>query len=126
MPPGADGMTTEQLVPWLREHWVPVREALDAGTYRLPVRRVVIPKPGGGERWLGVPTCLDRLIQQATRRCSRRCSTRSSPPGPSSGSVPVGPLIRRRRPRGGAFRTAWSGSWTLTWTGSSTGFSSMP
>ena len=59
-------MTTEELVPWLREHWASVREALDAGTYRpSPVRRVVIPKPGGGERLLGVPACLDRLIQQA-------------------------------------------------------------
>jgi RNA-directed DNA polymerase len=65
--PGVDGMTTEELVPWLREHWAAVREALDAGTYRpSPARRVVIPKPGGaGERLLGVPTCLDRLIQQA-------------------------------------------------------------
>jgi RNA-directed DNA polymerase len=64
--PGVDGMTTEGLVPWLREHWAGVRQALDAGTYRpSPVRRVVIPKPGGGERLLGVPTCLDRLIQQA-------------------------------------------------------------
>jgi RNA-directed DNA polymerase len=65
--PGVDGTTTEELVPWLREHWADVRQALDAGTYRpSPVRRVVIPKPGGGERLLGVPTCLDRLIQQAT------------------------------------------------------------
>jgi RNA-directed DNA polymerase len=64
--PGVDGMTTEELVPWLREHWASVRQVLDAGTYRpSPVRRVVIPKPGGGERLLGVPTCLDRLIQQA-------------------------------------------------------------
>ncbi len=64
--PGVDGTTTEELVPWLREHWASVRQALDAGTYRpSPVRRVVIPKPGGGERLLGVPTCLDRLIQQA-------------------------------------------------------------
>jgi RNA-directed DNA polymerase len=64
--PGVDGMTTEELVPWLREHWASVRQDLDAGTYRpSPVRRVVIPKPGGGERLLGVPTCLDRLICQA-------------------------------------------------------------
>ena len=64
--PGVDGMTTEELVPWLREHWASVRQTLDAGMYRpSPVRRVVIPKPGGGERLLGVPTCLDRLIQQA-------------------------------------------------------------
>ena len=63
--PGVDGMTTDQLRPWLHEHWVQVREALDAGTYQpSPVRRVVIPKPGGGERLL-VPTCLDRLVQQA-------------------------------------------------------------
>jgi RNA-directed DNA polymerase len=55
--PGVDGMTTDQLRPWLHEHWVQVREALDAGTYQpSPVRRVVIPKPGGGERLLGVPT----------------------------------------------------------------------
>jgi group II intron reverse transcriptase/maturase len=64
--PGVDGMTTDELLPWLREHWGRVREDLDAGTYRpSPVRRVVIPKPGGGQRLLGVPTCLDRLIQQA-------------------------------------------------------------
>jgi RNA-directed DNA polymerase len=64
--PGVDGMTTDELVPWLAEHWAGVRQALDAGTYRpSPVRRVVIPKPGGGERLLGVPTCLDRLICQA-------------------------------------------------------------
>src|SRR5215470_15627077 len=59
-------MATDRLRPWLREHWAQVREALDAGTYRpSPVRRVVIPKPGGGERLLGVPACLDRLVQQA-------------------------------------------------------------
>ena len=64
--PGVDGMTTDELGPWLRQHWASTREALDAGTYQpSPVRRVVIPKPGGGERLLGVPTCLDRLIQQA-------------------------------------------------------------
>lgn len=64
--PGVDGMTTVELRPWLREHWGEVREVLDAGAYRpVPVRRVVIPKPGGGERLLGVPTVLDRLIQQA-------------------------------------------------------------
>ncbi|TDE12712.1 group II intron reverse transcriptase/maturase [Actinomadura sp. 6K520] len=65
--PGVDGMTTDEIRPWLREHWAGVREALDAGTFRpSPVRRVVIPKPGGrGERMLGVPTVLDRLVQQA-------------------------------------------------------------
>lgn len=64
--PGVDGMTTAELRSWLLIHWPQVRAALDAGTYRpSPVRQVNIPKPGGGERMLGVPTVLDRLIQQA-------------------------------------------------------------
>lgn len=63
---GVDGVSTEALRPWLLVHWPEVRAGLDAGTYRpSPVRRVVIPKPGGGERLLGVPRVLDRLIQQA-------------------------------------------------------------
>jgi RNA-directed DNA polymerase len=64
--PGVDGMTTAELRSWLLVHWPEVRAELDAGTYRpSPVRRVIIPKPGGGERLLGVPRVLDRLIQQA-------------------------------------------------------------
>jgi RNA-directed DNA polymerase len=63
---GIDGMSTKGLRPWLKDHWQQVRSELDAGTYRpSPVRRVTIPKPAGGERELGVPTALDRLIQQA-------------------------------------------------------------
>jgi group II intron reverse transcriptase/maturase len=64
--PGVDGMKTQELHPWLHDHWPEVRAALDAGTYRpSPTRRVTIPKPSGGERELGVPTALDRVIQQA-------------------------------------------------------------
>lgn len=64
--PGVDGMRTKELRPWLQRHWPEVRAALDAGTYRpFPTRRATIPKPSGGERELGVPTALDRLIQQA-------------------------------------------------------------
>ncbi len=64
--PGVDGMTVQELGPYLREHWPEVRETLLAGTYEpQPVKRVNIPKPGGGTRKLGVPTALDRLIQQA-------------------------------------------------------------
>ncbi|MGO4420672.1 reverse transcriptase domain-containing protein [Streptomyces sp. MCAF7] len=64
--PGVDGVTTAELRPWLLVHWPAVRAELDAGTYRpAPVRQVIIPKPGGGERILGVPRVLDRLIQQA-------------------------------------------------------------
>ncbi|MEV0058063.1 group II intron reverse transcriptase/maturase [Saccharopolyspora shandongensis] len=64
--PGVDGMTTEELRPWIAQNWPSVWAELDAGTYRpAPVRRVTIPKPNGGERMLGVPRVLDRLIQQA-------------------------------------------------------------
>jgi RNA-directed DNA polymerase len=64
--PGADGMSTKELRPWLKDHWPQVRSALDAGTYRpRPVRRAMIPKPSGGQRMLGVPAAVDRLICQA-------------------------------------------------------------
>ena len=63
---GIDGTSIKELRPWLKNHWPQIRSALDAGTYRpQPVRRVMIPKPAGGQRALGVPTVLDRLIQQA-------------------------------------------------------------
>ncbi len=64
--PGPDGMTVEALRPHLKVAWPEVHASLDAGTYRpSPVRRVTIPKPGGGERELGVPTVIDRFLQQA-------------------------------------------------------------
>ena len=64
--PGVDGMTVEALRPYLKAHWLELRAVLDAGTYRpSPVRRVEIPKPDGGVRLLGIPTVVDRLIQQA-------------------------------------------------------------
>jgi group II intron reverse transcriptase/maturase len=63
---GIDGMTTEELRPYLKEHWLEIRAALEAETYRPePVRRVEIAKPDGGVRELGIPTVLDRLLQQA-------------------------------------------------------------
>lgn len=65
---GVDGKSWEQLRPWLKEHWPEIRERLLRGTYRPEaVRKVLVPKPGGkGQRTLGIPTVLDRLIQQAT------------------------------------------------------------
>jgi RNA-directed DNA polymerase len=64
--PGIDGMSTKELRPWLHHHWSEIRSALDAGIYRpQPVRRVMIPKPSGGLRMLGVPAAVDRLICQA-------------------------------------------------------------
>jgi RNA-directed DNA polymerase len=64
--PGVDGMTVQALPAHLKRQWPQIRSELLAGTYRpQPVRRVEIPKPGGGVRPLGIPTVLDRLIQQA-------------------------------------------------------------
>jgi len=64
--PGVDGMTVEELPGHLKKHWPETREQLLAGTYKPhPLRRVEIPKPGGGSRKLSIPTALDRFIQQA-------------------------------------------------------------
>ena len=63
---GVDGLDIEQTGELLRTSWLQTRQALLAGTYRpLPVRKVMIPKPDGSQRELGIPTVLDRLIQQA-------------------------------------------------------------
>ena len=65
--PGSDGMTLADFPAYAREHWPRICQSLLDGTYRpLPVRRVIIPKPGGrGERMLGVPCVIDRVIQQS-------------------------------------------------------------
>jgi RNA-directed DNA polymerase len=64
--PGSDGMTVKDLRGYLKEHWLEIREALESGAYQpSPVRRVEIPKPDGGMRLLGIPTVLDRFLQQA-------------------------------------------------------------
>lgn len=64
--PGIDGMTVEELRPYLREHWLEIRKTLDEQTYKpQPVRRVEIPKPDGGVRLLGIPKVVDRSLQQA-------------------------------------------------------------
>jgi RNA-directed DNA polymerase len=64
--PGVDGMRVDELPEHLKAHWTSIRARLDAGQYQpSPVKRVEIPKTGGGVRELGIPTVLDRLIQQA-------------------------------------------------------------
>ena len=64
--PGRDGMTVQELPGFLQQHWPAIREQLLSGTYKpQPVKRVEIPKPDGGMRKLGIPTVLDRFIQQA-------------------------------------------------------------
>lgn len=63
---GVDGRTVQATGEWLKSAWPAIREGLLDGSYRpSPVRRVGIPKAGGGERELGIPTVVDRLIQQA-------------------------------------------------------------
>jgi RNA-directed DNA polymerase len=64
--PGVDGLTIDETLGYLREHWPTIREQLLTGAYApQPVKRVEIPKPDGGVRKLGVPCVVDRLIQQA-------------------------------------------------------------
>ncbi|MBK5187646.1 MAG: group II intron reverse transcriptase/maturase [Gemmatimonadaceae bacterium] len=64
--PGVDGLTVEELPAYLTQHWSRIREQLLAGRYQpSAVKRVDIPKPGGGMRALGIPTVFDRFIQQA-------------------------------------------------------------
>src|SRR4030088_1660877 len=70
---GIDRMTVDQLGGYLKQHWPAIREQLRNGTYEpKPVKRVEIPKPDGGVRKLGIPTVLDRFIQQAVMQVLQR------------------------------------------------------
>jgi RNA-directed DNA polymerase len=71
--PGIDGMSIGDLSGYLKQHWPTIREQLLGGTYQpQPVRRVEIPKPDGGVRKLGIPTVLDRFVQQAVMQVLQR------------------------------------------------------
>jgi len=71
--PGVDGMTVVGIKDYLKQHWPAIREQLLNGTYEpKPVRRMEIPKPEGGVRKLGIPTVLDRFIQQAVMQVLQR------------------------------------------------------
>jgi len=71
--PGVDRMTVQQLPEYLKVHWPAIREQLQRGTYKpQPVKRVEIPKPDGGVRKLGIPTVLDRFIQQTVMQVLQR------------------------------------------------------
>ena len=64
--PGIDGMTVEEALPWLKEHREELLESIKGGWFKPnPVRRKEIPKPDGGARKLGIPTVIDRIVQQA-------------------------------------------------------------
>jgi RNA-directed DNA polymerase len=70
---GVDGMTVHELPEFLKQHWPTIREQLLSGTYKpQPVKRVEIPKPDGGMRTLGIPTVLDRFIQQVAMQVLQR------------------------------------------------------
>src|SRR5262245_13470234 len=63
---GVDGMTVDRLSDYLKKHWPAIRNQLLEGTYKpQPVKRVEIPKADGGKRKLGIPTVVDRFVQQA-------------------------------------------------------------
>jgi RNA-directed DNA polymerase len=71
--PGVDGVTVGELTGYLKQHWPVIREQLLSGTYEpQPVKRVEIPKPDGGVRKLGIPTVLDRFVQQAVMQVLQR------------------------------------------------------
>jgi RNA-directed DNA polymerase len=77
--PGVDGMTVGGLKDYLKKHWPAIREQLLSGTYEpKPVRRAEIPKPDGGVRKLGIPSVLDRFIQQAVMQVLQRRWDRTS------------------------------------------------
>jgi RNA-directed DNA polymerase len=67
--PGVDGLTVEETEAWMHDHWSTVRQSLLEGTYQpLPLRRKAIPKRSGGERLLGIPVVVDRLIQKSLQQ----------------------------------------------------------
>ena len=113
--PGIDGMTVEELGPYLRDHWPGIREALLAGTYQpRAVRHHEIEKSGGGMRTLGIPTVLDRFIQQAI---FRSCNRDSIPPSRSSATAfgrAAGRMMRCVR-RNGTCSRAGAGWWMWIW-----------
>ena len=88
--PGVDGMTVFALKDYLNEHWPAIRDQLLMGTYQpQPVRRVEIEKPEGGVRKLGIPTVVDRFIQQAVMQVLQNCNESRSSPAPFSRYSPA-------------------------------------
>src|SRR6516225_12373660 len=97
--PGIDGITVKQLPEILKARWSEIQDQLLRGRYQpQPVRRVKIPKPAGGTRNLGIPTVIDRVIQQAVlQRLQPRWDPTFSEH--SYGFRPAAPLTRRWRRR---------------------------
>ena len=86
--PGLDGMTVAALPDYLRHHWAEIREQLEAGRYRpQPVKRVEIDKADGKKRPLGIPTVLDRFIQQAIAQVISALWVRRTPAATKARSI---------------------------------------
>jgi len=115
---GVDGMTVDQLDGHVRSHWPSIKAALLDGTYQpSPIRPVTIPKPGGGERTLGIPTVVDRLIQQRSSVPSSKGSSLTT----ATGSVRGGVRMTQCAKHSDMCPKAGGTSWTWTWRSSSTG-----
>lgn len=124
---GIDGMTVEELPGHLKEHWLAIREQLLRGTYKpQPVKRVEIPKPEGGMRQLGIPTVLERMVQQAVmqvlqRRRDAEFSEPSHGSGPDARRIRRWPRRRSMLPRANAgwliliWRSFWKRLHTAPW-----------
>jgi retron-type reverse transcriptase len=119
--PGIDGITVKQLPDILKARWPEIEDQLLQGRYQpQPVRRVRIPKPDGGTRNLGIPTVIDRVIQQAILLRLSRCGTQYSA-STATASGRAAPLTKRWRRRKPTSSKAIGSSWILTWPNSSTG-----
>jgi retron-type reverse transcriptase len=132
--PGVDGLTVSEFKPWLQRHWVRVRQDLLTGVYQPEAaRKVEIPKPQGGVRMLGIPTVIDRLIQQALNQVLQPLfdpefseSSYGFRPGRNAGPLRTGlrPQGGRRikpcRRRKATLRQGSGGSSISTWRSSST------
>ena len=115
--PGVDGMTVDDLAAHLKDHWPEIRAQLLNGTYQpQPVRRVDIPKASGGTRGLGIPSVLDRFLQQAVMQVLQEDW---DPTFSSSGSGPDARRIRRWPPLSSSSLTVATPSSISIWRNSS-------
>jgi RNA-directed DNA polymerase len=113
---GVDGMTVGGITDYLKQHWPAIREQLLNGTYEpKPVRRVEIPKPDGGVRKLGIPTVLDRFIQQAVMQVLQRQWDPTFSDQAATGSGRDGRLSRQWRRRSSISPKATAGALILIW-----------
>ena len=118
---GVDAVTVSELKDHLKRHWPTIRARLLAGEYRpMAVRRVDIPKPQGGMRTLGIPTVVDRLIQQALHQVLQP-NFEPTFSDASYGFRPGRMRIRRCAARSSTWRVASAGWWMSIWRSSSTG-----